>query len=169
MHNCQEHLREIKATPAKPYYFTWTDLRNVYIHGIKYDRCRVCRKVAASYPAIGQMLAVLTDAVLVKPTALNGEEIRFLRSVTRLSATAFAAAVGVSTEQVSRWENNHNKPRRSADKLIRMLAASSKRITDGETPPAIIDSIHHLQITGRQAKRYILAYDGVWTARCISV
>jgi DNA-binding transcriptional regulator YiaG len=38
-------------------------------------------------------------------------------------ASDFAKLVGVSSEQVSRWENGHNSPEKSADKLIRLLAA----------------------------------------------
>src|SRR5260221_200907 len=98
-HNCAKHSVEVAATAAKPYYFTWSELRNVYIFGIKYGECSICRKVAASYPAAIQMLDVLADTVLTKPTALNGEEIRFLRKHARINAKDFAALVGVSIDQ----------------------------------------------------------------------
>lgn len=147
MHSCEDHSVERKATAAKPYYFTWSELRNVHVYGIKYDECKICRKVAASYPAAFQMLDVLADAVLTKPTALNGEEIRFLRKHARMSASDFAALVGVSIDQVSRWENNRNLPERATDKLIRLLTAKQG-----------IEAIRNLQIVKGSDRPYTLCF-----------
>jgi DNA-binding transcriptional regulator YiaG len=55
-------------------------------------------------------------------TPLTGQQIRFLRSYFGKSSRDFAKIIGVTPEQVSRWENGHNAPEKSADKLIRYLA-----------------------------------------------
>jgi putative zinc finger/helix-turn-helix YgiT family protein len=147
-HNCEDHSIEIKATADKPYHFTWSGLDNVYVSGIGYRRCTVCDNVSAAYPAAVQLMDVLAEAVATKPTALNGEEIRFLRTHAHKRAVDFAALVGVSIEQVSRWENNRNRPEKATDKLIRLLTAKQG-----------IETIRNLRISKGTDSQYTLSFE----------
>ena len=67
------------------------------------------------YVAIG----IIARAIVETEVRLTGPEIRFLRKRLGKKAVEFAQIVGVTPEQVSRWENNANLPDASTDKLIR--------------------------------------------------
>jgi putative zinc finger/helix-turn-helix YgiT family protein len=120
----EEHthqLEERKATSESPYHFVGSGLPNVYLVGIKYNVCKDCGEQAADIPAIKQLMKVIARAIVENEAQLTGPEIRFLRKRLGRKSSEFAQLVGVTTEQVSRWENEHNPPERSADKLIRVL------------------------------------------------
>jgi putative zinc finger/helix-turn-helix YgiT family protein len=114
-------LKERKATPDAPYHFLGSGLPNVYLLGIKYKVCKICGSQSADIPAIKQLMKVIGKALVESDAPLTGPEIRFLRKRLGKKSSDFARLVGVTVEQVSRWENGHNPPERSADKLIRIL------------------------------------------------
>ncbi len=114
-------LKEHRATPNTPYHFVSSGLPNVYLLGIKYQVCKICGTQSADIPAIKQLMNVIGKAVVESDVPLTGPEIRFLRKRLGKKSSDFARLVGVTVEQVSRWENGHNHPERSADKLIRIL------------------------------------------------
>lgn len=119
----EEHihvLEEQKATADAPYHFVDSGLPNVYLVGIKYHVCKTCQAQSADILAIKQLMQVIARAIVENKAQLTGLEIRFLRKRLAKKSSEFAQLIGVSTEQVSRWENDHNLPERSADKLIRL-------------------------------------------------
>jgi putative zinc finger/helix-turn-helix YgiT family protein len=114
-------LVERLATPKAPYHFVDSGLTNVYLTGIKYRVCRACGKQSADIPRVKQLMESLARNVVQSEAPLTGAEIRFLRKRLGLKAMEFARSIGVSDEQESRWENGHNRPEQSADKLIRIF------------------------------------------------
>lgn len=119
-----DHLHdyeERKATWESPYHFVDSGLPNVYLVGIKYGVCKACKKQAADIPALKSLMQVIARAVVEKEAQLTGPEIRFLRKRVGKKSLEFAHIIGVTAEQVSRWENGHNPPESSADKLIRIF------------------------------------------------
>lgn len=119
-HDCRKHLKEIKATSEAPYHFADSGLPNVYLTGIKYYICEVCKWIKAEIPAIGELMNALARALVEKQSPLSGTEIKFLRKRLGLKAIDFAGMVNVTAEQVSRWENDHNPPSGSTDRFIRI-------------------------------------------------
>ena len=120
----EEHsheLEERRATAQNPYHFVASGLDNVYLIGIKYKLCKSCKLEMADIPAIKQLMQVIARIIVESDAPLTGQEIRFLRKRLGRKSSEFAKLVGVTTEQVSRWENGHNSPERSADKLIRVF------------------------------------------------
>jgi putative zinc finger/helix-turn-helix YgiT family protein len=120
----EEHihdLEELKATSAAPYHFVGSGLPNVYLIGIRYRHCKICGNRAADIPAIKNLMQVIARAVVESEAPLTGLEIRFLRKRLGKKSSDFGRLIGVTAEQVSRWENSHNPPERSADKLIRVF------------------------------------------------
>jgi putative zinc finger/helix-turn-helix YgiT family protein len=118
------HIHEVKerrATPEEPYHFVESGLPNVYLVGIKYRVCDTCKMQSADIPAVKQLMEVIARAVVVNDAPLTGLEIRFLRKRLGKKSSDFARLIGVSSEQVSRWENGHNPPEKSADRLIRVF------------------------------------------------
>ena len=114
-------LEEKKATSSSPYHFVGSGLPNVYLIGIKYKVCKICGDGAADIPAIKKLMQVIARAVVESEAPLTGPEIRFLRKRLGKKSSEFGRLIGVTSEQVSRWENSHNPPERSADKLIRVF------------------------------------------------
>ena len=114
-------LEDRKATSDSPYHFVGSGLPNVYLIGIKYEVCKTCGSQAANIPAIKQLMQIIARAVVESEAPLTGPEIRFLRKRLGKKASEFGQLIGVTAEQVSRWENDHNPPERSADKLIRVF------------------------------------------------
>lgn len=114
-------FEERKATLVSPYHFVDSGLPNAYLVGIKYKVCQTCKMQTANIPAVKQLMQVLARAVVESSAPLTGDEIRFLRKRLGKKSAEFARIIGVSAEQVSRWENSHNPPEQSADKLIRVF------------------------------------------------
>jgi putative zinc finger/helix-turn-helix YgiT family protein len=117
---CDHSFEARKATADNPYHFVDSGLPNVYLSGIRYSVCSKCRYQFADIPEIKQLMELIARTLIERPAKLAGQEIRFLRKRVGKSSGDFARMIGVSPEQVSRWENGHNFPEISADKLIRV-------------------------------------------------
>lgn len=128
-HECRKFLQPKKATQAFPYKFVNSGLPNVYLSGIHYFVCSKCGNQTAELPAVLGLLDAITLAIVEKNGPLSGSEILFLRTHLGLRAADFAVTVGVTPEQVSRWENGHNPPEKSADKLIRLLVCARSNLS----------------------------------------
>jgi DNA-binding transcriptional regulator YiaG len=150
-HTCR--FQRKTATNNRPFLFTWSGLPNVYVTGIEYEECK-CGRVAGIFPAPLNLLTVLTRTVVTKRSALTGPEIRYLRKTMRKKAADFAQLVGVSPEQVSRWETERNAPEKPADKLIRLMAS----------PTDELSAITELIYMGRPLKNesYLLQFNRTW-------
>jgi putative zinc finger/helix-turn-helix YgiT family protein len=118
---CGCSFEERRATISEPYRFVDSGLPNVYLSGVRYKTCVKCGKQSADIPAVKQLLAVIARAVVESESPLTGPEIRFLRKRIGKKSSEFGRIIGVTVEQVSRWENGHNLPEESADKLIRIF------------------------------------------------
>jgi putative zinc finger/helix-turn-helix YgiT family protein len=146
-HDCRNHIVRKVATVDHPFLMTWSGLPNVYISGIRYEACQECGKVAGMFPAVAKLYEALVKVVAIKPSALSGEEIRFLRISVRKKAMDFAKVMGVSPEQVSRWEHGHNQPEKAADKLIRVLACKDA-----------VDSVMNLDSQCSKSGSYLMRF-----------
>src|SRR5229473_1735267 len=109
------------ATRKSPYHFVDSGLPNVYLAGIKYWVCQKCGKQSANIPALNELMIKIARAVVGQEARLNGAEIRFLRKRLKKKSAEFGKIIGVTPEQISRWENDGNRPSESADKLIRVF------------------------------------------------
>jgi putative zinc finger/helix-turn-helix YgiT family protein len=117
---CSHKFEVRRATPEAPYQFIDSGLPNVYLIGISYRVCAECDERCADIPAVKDLMTKIARAVVEKESPLSGAEIRFLRKRLGRRSSDFARIIGVSKEQVSRWENSHNPPEASADKLMRI-------------------------------------------------
>lgn len=120
----EQHKHEFQTGTSslkKPYHFVNSGLPNVYLVGVKNKVCRICHSQSAEIPGIEELMSVIARAVRKKEAPLSGPEIRFLRKRLGEKSSDFGQIIGVTEEQVSRWENGHNLPEKSADKLIRVF------------------------------------------------
>jgi putative transcriptional regulator len=126
MHKIQdESLRaEHLATDENPFHFVDSGLPNVYLVGIKYFTYEDGR-VVAEIPAIKQLMKLIARDLIERPDSLSGAEIRFIRKRLGKRAVDFAKDLGIDAATLSRYENDHQQPSESHDKLIRLLYALS--------------------------------------------
>jgi putative zinc finger/helix-turn-helix YgiT family protein len=83
-------------------------------------RCNACGEEAIGYQAPGQLMKAIAAVVVNKRKRLAGPEIRFLRA--ERSAEEFAQLLGVTTGQLSRWENDHETIGVANDRAVRLLS-----------------------------------------------
>ncbi|HKN76699.1 MAG TPA: type II TA system antitoxin MqsA family protein [Candidatus Acidoferrum sp.] len=120
-HDCRKTSKKIRATFEHPYRFVQSGLSNVFLVGIDYYVCEECGKQSADIPALNDLMMKIARVVVSQEARLDGNEIRFLRKRLRKKAIDFGKIIGVTAEQISRWENDGNPPSESADKLIRVF------------------------------------------------
>ena len=71
---------------------------------------------------MNDLMRTIAFAVVDKPYALRGEEIRFLRKYLRMTGDEFCRVLHVDRTTLSKWENNEDKVGRQSDLLIRSVA-----------------------------------------------
>jgi transcriptional regulator with XRE-family HTH domain len=59
--------------------------------------------------------------VLLQPSPLIGQEIRFLRGERELKAKDFATLLNIDPVTLSRWEHNQQQPSTQSDAFIRTI------------------------------------------------
>lgn len=119
--NCGHPDMEVSTT--EPYKYTESGLSSITLVGIEVRTCPKCGERIASIPAIRKLHGLIAKLVVQKPTRLSGEEIRFLRTHLGRNKTDFAKLMGVSREQVSRWESDTSPIGAVADRALRLLVA----------------------------------------------
>lgn len=119
-HECSRETRkEYKATAEKPFHFVDSGLSNVSLIGIRYYKCE-CGRTMAAIPAIVDLMRLIARDLVMKPTSLIGEEVKFLRKRLGKKQADFAREIGVEPETLSRYENDKQTIGETTDKLIRM-------------------------------------------------
>ena len=71
-----------------------------------------------------ELHAAIAKHIVTSPRPLCGQEVRFLRSILRLSQTSLARTVGVDRSTVARWESEPHEP-------IPEMAATAVRLIYG--------------------------------------
>lgn len=122
-----ERFASIKAH----HHFLESGLENVHLTNVDVWVCSDCGEEIVSIPRSTELMKLIGESILLKPTSLNGSEIRFLRKNLHLKINEFAQLLGVDRVTVSRWENEHEKPSRSADRLVRLTYAVEAKIGEG--------------------------------------
>lgn len=105
-------------------------LPQVVLVGVEVRRCPECGAEEMAIPRIEELHRVIAQAFLRKPTRLAGSEIRFLRKYLGWSGTDFASRMGTARETVSRWERGALPIGTQADRLLRLLVATSVPVKD---------------------------------------
>jgi putative transcriptional regulator len=113
------------------HHFLESGLENVHLTNVEIGTCADCGEKVVSIPHSTELMRLIGQSILLKPTSLNGAEIRFLRKNLYLKINEFAQLLGVDRVTVSRWENEHEKPSRSADRLVRLTYALEAKIGEG--------------------------------------
>lgn len=123
--SCKGQMIERKTTPAEPYIYKLSGLRDVALVGIKVSKCKECEDERPTIPAIAQLHKLIALELINKPGLLRGDELRFLRKQASLPQGEFAALIRIRQEHLSRIENNHTTHLgESVDRLARAIVAT---------------------------------------------
>ena len=112
------------------HHFLESGLANVHLTNVETGTCADCGEKIVSIPHSTELMRLIGESILLKPTNLNGAEIRFLRKNLYLKINEFAQLLGVDRVTVSRWENEHEKPSRAIDRLVRLTYAVEANIAE---------------------------------------
>lgn len=166
-HECGAALVERKANSENPYHYTLSGLSSVFLCGISIYRCPDCEAESPVIPRIPELHRVISRVLIEKPTALSGEEVRFLRKNAGFKATDFAALLGLTPEHLSRFENGKiANLKDAADKLARAIPmAQINQESEEALREVLLRRAHHLKAKNlRRAKRHFKLAQGAWSA-----
>ena len=101
-------------------------LPGLTLFGVEVSRCPNCGEYEVEIPHLQGLIKAISGELITKPARLAPEEVTFLWKYLALSGQHFAKRMGVTKEQVSRWESGKKPMGTVADRLLRMLVASAK-------------------------------------------
>ncbi len=94
----------------------------VTLVGIPIDRCLDCGEEAYGIPRMNELFRVVAKAVASKQDRLTPKEVTFIREHLELENDALAELMGISLEQVRRWQREKGTPiPMAAERLLRTL------------------------------------------------
>ncbi|MEO6779557.1 MAG: type II TA system antitoxin MqsA family protein [Bradyrhizobium sp.] len=89
------------------------------LNAVVVQRCSACGDEMVGIPDMQGLARAAAMARAQSPERLAGNEVRFIRRALDMKQKDFAAAMDLSAEHVSRWENNHNGIGGASEKLVR--------------------------------------------------
>jgi len=107
------------------YRYEESGLPGLFLDNVEVRRCHGCGEREVSIPDMEGLHRAIAKCLVEKKPSLTGSEIRFLREFLDLTAVALAAQMGIDAATLSRWENDVQNPAATADRLVRMMVASS--------------------------------------------
>jgi putative zinc finger/helix-turn-helix YgiT family protein len=117
-------------TERRAHRYTESGLSNVTLLNVEVRTCPACGEQEIVIPHIEDLHRLIARAVMVKPSTLSPDEIRFLRKWLGFSSTDFALAMGVRPETVSRWESKSTRQpmAATAERLLRLMVANQEPV-----------------------------------------
>lgn len=106
----------------KDYSFIESGLNNVILKNIEVLVCDCCHTETPRLPRLNELMRTIARAVIAKPYALEGEDVRFLRKFLGLTSEAFAAILDIDKAHLSRVENGTTPVSSMIDRLVRLVA-----------------------------------------------
>jgi putative zinc finger/helix-turn-helix YgiT family protein len=89
------------------------------LNAVVVQRCSACSDEMIGIPDIQGLVRAAAMVRAQSPERLTGKEVRFIRRALDMKQKDFAAAMDLSAEHVSRWENDHNGLGGAGEKLVR--------------------------------------------------
>lgn len=117
---CANCGTQTKIRRVEFYNYKESGLSNLYLGGIEVIECKKCEVQCPILPSVLDLFSKVAEAVVLKPTPLNGEEAKFLRKQAGYPAKAWATLLDIEPSVLSRWENGKSKIGPQSDRLIRL-------------------------------------------------
>jgi putative transcriptional regulator len=112
------------------YRYDECGLANVTLLKVEVRQCPACGTRAPVIRHIEGLHRALAAALVLKPNRLAAAEIRFLRKHLGWSGVDFARHMGVTAEQVSRWESGAKPIGATADRALRLMVLVRRPVQD---------------------------------------
>ena len=124
---CKAEMTERPATAERPYFYVIGGLPKFALtSNVTVYECPRCHDEGVTIQAPGQLHRRIARVLLVKPTPLTGDELRFLRKHAGFSAQRFADMLSVDPSHLSRVENGHSRLGAGTERLARMIIATAE-------------------------------------------
>lgn len=105
---------------TKYYHYTECGLNNIYlVNGFKITKLDDGDEEIFVHDING-LHAAISSILIFKKGLLEGNEIKFIRTMLDLSQNKLAALIGCRYQQILLWEKNKNKISKPADRLLRI-------------------------------------------------
>lgn len=121
--NCGKSARHTRGN----YLFRESGLKNIVLINAEIVKCDKCGNEDPIITRLDDVLKTIALAIVNKPCALFGEEIRYLRKYLGMSGDTFASHLHVDKSVLSRWENNREMAGSRSDLLIRAIVLTLGR------------------------------------------
>lgn len=118
--NCGENAKRVRTN----YLFRESGLNNVVLKDIEVIKCHHCGNEDPVIHRLADVMKQIARALVEKPFALRGEEIRFLRKYLGMNGDTFAGFLHADKSVLSRWENNQAGIGSKSDLLIRAIVSN---------------------------------------------
>ena len=150
---CTQCGSVVESSKGNYDYSAMCGLESVTLVGVMVHRCPTCGAQSASIPKMSALHTALATLVISEVPRLSGAKIRFLRKFIGYSGVDFATRMGVVAETVSRWENDKEYMGAVAERLLRLMVATEKRIDSYETstPSKIADNKPAKRLEAKQS------------------
>jgi len=109
------------------YLFRESGLKNIVLVNAEIIKCDKCGNEDPVLAKMDDVMKTIALALVNKPSALCGEEIRYLRKYLGMSGDTFAGYLHTDKSVLSRWENNRELVGSKSDLLIRAIVLSLGR------------------------------------------
>jgi len=106
---------------SEPYHYIESGLDNFFLCGIDQLRCPECGEEIVAIPNIKGLHLTIGRSLVCKEEMLTGSEARFLRKELGLKSKDMAAALSMTPETYSRWENDKQSVSPTCDKQLRLF------------------------------------------------
>lgn len=115
-----QEYRHLGEQDGEPYHYTECGLDDVYLlSGYKIEHTPYGEGVSISH--IDDLHNQIGYSLATEKKILSGKELRFLRKEMDLTQSELGRLVGLSDQQVARWEKDQYKIPNAADYLVRQL------------------------------------------------
>jgi putative zinc finger/helix-turn-helix YgiT family protein len=94
------------------------------LNAVVVQRCASCGDEMTGIPDMQGLARAAAMARALNSARLGGKEVRFIRRALDMTQKEFAAAMELSHEHVSRWENDHKGVGGASEKLVRHNACA---------------------------------------------
>ncbi len=81
---------------------------------------------------MNKLMLVVLQEIIHKPTALTGDEFRYIRTYLEMTTTEFGKTFGVSHVAVLKWESEQNRITPALELYIRLYVLNHLRTKDKE-------------------------------------
>ena len=102
------------------YRYSECGLGDVILSNVLVFHCS-CGAIVPEIPLVSNLHRAIVLDLITKDSLLTGDEIRFLRKMSDMSAKELAGVMGITAIHLSKLENGHKPVGKNSDRLLRLL------------------------------------------------